>query len=93
MHRLQKSEKRIGQLKKDDTKQFVVTGFNMNTNNEEIFKGTMENMINEELRIKTKLRKAFQIEEKRCVTEMEDWTEILKIPKEKVWLRGNYIRI
>jgi hypothetical protein len=94
MDKLQKSEDRIEKLEKDKIRNnLVITGVEMNINNEEMLRDAVKNMIEKELGVKAKIKRAFKIGQKRCIIELRDWPDKLAILKEKGKLRGTDIFI
>lgn len=90
--RLQNAESKIEKAEKDKIRNnLVVTG--VETDSEETLRQRMEDMIEREIGIKTKVEKAYSIGQRRCIVEMCEWRDKIKVLKEKNRLKGKKIFI
>lgn len=91
---IRKLEEKVERVEKDKIRNsLVISGISINTNNEDIWKETMENMLEVELKLRIKIKKAYKISEERCIIETNQWADKLQILKEKSKLRGKKIFI
>lgn len=91
---LRNANERIEKLEKDKIRNnLVVTGIGKNMDSEDLLKQTVERMIKKELDMEMKIKTAYKIGEERCIVEMEQWADKLRILKAKNRLRGKDVFI
>lgn len=87
-------DKRVERLERDKIRNnLIVTGINIDGKMGEQLKTTMRDMLERELGVKAEIEKALKINSKKCVVEMQRWTDKVKIMEEKKKLRGKNIFI
>lgn len=74
-------------------KNLIISGMKLDTNDDKILKGTIENFISQELKLNVKLKSVGKIGEKVCVIETESMTDKLNILKNKKQLKNLTERI
>ncbi|KAK9687718.1 hypothetical protein QE152_g36074 [Popillia japonica] len=85
---IKRLQERTEQLEKiTKKKNLIVTGIKIENSDEKQLKGKMEKFLEEELKLKIKLRGAGKISDKVYVIETEDMTDKLNILKHKKDLR------
>jgi hypothetical protein len=94
LYKIQQSEQRIEKLEKDKIRNnLVITGISMDVNDEAKLKQAAVNLFREEFKEEVKIRRAFKIGQAKCIVELEEWSDKLKILKTKGGLRGKDIFI
>lgn len=87
-------DKRMERIERDKIRNnLIVTGINIDGKMGEQLKTTMRDMLERELGVKAEIEKALKINSKKCVVEMQRWTDKVKILEEKKKLRGKNIFI
>ncbi|XP_050516647.1 uncharacterized protein PF3D7_1120000-like [Diabrotica virgifera virgifera] len=71
----------------------TITGLPTNTDNEDTLEEALEKMFQTELLLKTKIRRAQKIGQDRCIVEMVEWNDKIKILQGKAKLKGKDIFI
>uniref|UniRef100_A0A6P7FZJ9 Uncharacterized protein PF11_0207-like n=1 Tax=Diabrotica virgifera virgifera TaxID=50390 RepID=A0A6P7FZJ9_DIAVI len=92
--RIKEAEDRMEKIERQKIRNnLLITGITMDAQNDSILEEAMEKMIEQELMLKTKIKKAHKIGQERCIVEMAEWGDKVKILKEKAKLRGKDIFI
>jgi len=92
--RLRKTEERVEKIERDKIRNnLLVSGIEIDADDDETVKKALEKMIEEELNVRVKAKKAYKIGPSKCILEMNEWTDKVKILKEKGRLRGKHMFI
>lgn len=94
LNQLKSSQHKIEKMEKNQIRNnLVVTGIPTNSNSEKELSEKIKNVLETELKIKTTVKRAHRIGENRCILEMPEWSEKLKVLKAKKNLKGKDIYI
>ena len=74
-------------------KNLIITGLEIDTNDDTMLRGAMENFIKDELKVEIKLRSAGKIGDRVCVIETESVTDKINILKNKSILKNHKNRV
>lgn len=89
---LGKAQRRLEVLEKDKIRNnLVITGIAMDTSDREKLKAAVENMLKTKINVQAKVKSVYKAGAQRCIVEMENWNEKLKVLKNKKHLKGEEI--
>ncbi|KAJ3662442.1 hypothetical protein Zmor_006792 [Zophobas morio] len=87
--KLAEMEERLETLERDKRRNnLVITGIKINTDNEEILKEAIQNMIEKEIGLQIEVTKAYKVGEKICIIETKNWNDKMEILKKKSVLKN-----
>ncbi|KAK9739445.1 hypothetical protein QE152_g9026 [Popillia japonica] len=94
MQKLKSSDEKYEKMKRNLIRNnIIITGLKVDVTDEKIMKQAIESMIETHLGIKVNTKKVYKIDKKRCVAELADRDEKIKILKVKSKLKGKDIYI
>ncbi|KAK9693714.1 hypothetical protein QE152_g34012 [Popillia japonica] len=94
MQKLRSSDEKYEKMKRNLIRNnIIITGLKVDATDEKIMKEAIEGMIETHLGIKVNTKKVYKIDKKRCVAELADRDEKIKILKVKSKLKGKDIYI
>lgn len=94
LEKLEDSDKKLEKSEKNKIRNnLVVSGIQISTQDEEEIKAEIENMIDKEIRVKAAVKKAYKIGQNKYIIKMNNWSDKIKILKEKNKMKGRDIFI